>query len=549
MDNKKRLPIGYSNFKEVIEKDLYYVDKTKVIEELLDNKNKVILFPRPRRFGKTLLMSMLDNFFNIEYIKENKNLFKNLYISNSPYYNELSSYPVINISFKELKGNSYEEIYLDYKELIRELYSSKRYIIDNLTDDEKKIFERFLYKNAQIEEYKKSIKILSDMLYKYYNKEVIILIDEYDVPIQDGYLKGYYDNIIELIKGMFSSALKDNNYLKFAIMTGVLRVSKESLFSDLNNVKVYGIVDSNYNEYFGFTESETKILLEYYDLKLNKDVKNMYDGYNFNGVSIYNPWSIINYASDKILVPYWINTSGNELIKDTIRKCDEDLKIVFEKLVTGEYIEFNYIDKITFLDLNKENSLDTILSFLMISGYLTFTKDSSILDEIQKGIIPNNEVKNMFIGMIRDFLIDENNLPNKIAIDFRDSFLNKDKQNLETILNKILNSVSFYDTHENFYQGYMLGLFTYFLNNDKYILKSNREAGSGRFDISIISTDRKLGIIIELKICKENNMERVARKALKQIKDKEYYKELVLDKVENIDKYVMIFKGKKCIVR
>jgi len=549
MDDRKKLPIGYSNFKEVIEKDLYYVDKTKGIEELLDNKNKVILFPRPRRFGKSLFISTLDNFFNIEYKKNNKNLFKDLYISKSKYYNELSKYPVINISFKELKGNIYDNTYKGISGIISNLYNEKLYLMKNLNEKEKEKFRSVWLEKCDEITLQQSIKDLSSYLYNYYKKEVIILIDEYDVPIQDGYLKGYYNEVVNLIRNIFSSALKDNNNIKFAVMTGVLRVSRESLFSDLNNVKVYGIIDSDYNEYFGFTKEETKILLEYYGLKLNKEVKNMYDGYNFNGVSIYNPWSIINYASDKILIPYWINTSGNDLIKDTIRKSNDNIRVSIEKLITGEELTLRYNDKITFLDLKKNSSLNTILNFLLISGYLTITDSFDIRETNNKVVIPNNEIKNMFVSMLDSFLLDDNNLNNDLTYDFSEAFISKDKNKIEDILNEVLNSVSFYDTGENFYHGYMLGLFTYFLNNDKYILKSNREAGSGRFDIMIETVDRKLGIIIELKITKEDKMERVAKKALKQIEDKEYYKELVLDKVEVIDKYVMIFKEKKCIVR
>ena len=292
----KTLPIGRDNFKDIIERNAYYVDKTSIIEDILSNDNYVSLFPRPRRFGKSLFISMIDNFFNVEYKDINKDLFKGLKISKSKYYNRLSSNPVIKIDFKNLKQDNYEDMYDAYKIMIRELYSRKEYLMETLSDNDKKLFNSFLRKDATKGDYQKAVYTLTEMLYKHYGKKTIILIDEYDVPIQQGYLEGFYDDIVSFIREVFSSSLKGNEYVEFAIMTGVLRVSKESLFSDLNNVEVYGIIDKSYNEAFGFTSDETKELLNYYDLELNDDVKNMYDGYNFNGSEIYNPWSIINYA-------------------------------------------------------------------------------------------------------------------------------------------------------------------------------------------------------------------------------------------------------------
>ena len=300
----KNVPIGFHNFKEIIESNLYYVDKTLVIEKLLKGNSKVISFPRPRRFGKSLFISMLDNFFNIEKKESNKNLFKDLNICKSEYYKYLSNYPVISLNFKSLKQDNYEIMFDDFKTMIKEVFATKRYLLDILNENEKKDFNSFLDKTASVNEYQRSIKLLSNFLYRYYNKKVIILIDEYDVPIQQGYLCGFYESIVSFIREVFSNGIKDNDNIYMAIMTGVLRVSKESLFSDLNNVDVYSIVNKEYNEYFGFTEKETKELLEYYGLELTSEVKNMYDGYNFNGVDIYNPWSILNYASRKELVSY-----------------------------------------------------------------------------------------------------------------------------------------------------------------------------------------------------------------------------------------------------
>lgn len=547
----KKLPIGYDNFKEVIEKDLYYVDKTHIIEELLDNKNKVVLFPRPRRFGKTLLLSMLENFFNIEKKKDNKHLFDNLYIKNSKYYNNLSSYPVIKLDFKSLKQTNYKVMYGAYTEIIREIYSSKMYLLDILNDGEKEIFNSFIMSTASEEKYQKAINILCSFLYKYYNKKTIILIDEYDVPIQQGYLYGFYNDIVSFIREVFSSSLKGNDNLELAIMTGVLRVSKESLFSDLNNVKVYSIIDEKYNEFFGFTESETKELLKYYNLELTSEVKGMYDGYNFCGLSIYNPWSILNYADTKKLLPFWVNTSGNELIKDILRKTPDNIKIIIEKLLQNEEIEFIYDEKVTFLDVNNIKSLNTILNFLLVSGYLTISSDSMINTFgiiTSKVYIPNNEIKGVINRVLLDELIDNPAITITLLREFSENILANNKIKVEEILNKILPSISFMDKTESFYHGYVLGLFSLFLSSN-CILKSNREAGCGRFDIMIETSDKKTGIIIELKIDKDNDIEKVATNAKKQIKDKEYYQELILDKVENIYEFVIVFKNKKCIVR
>ena len=548
--NKKMLPVGYDDFKEIIDNNLYYVDKTKVIEELLSKKNKVVLFPRPRRFGKSLLISTLYYFFDIEKKEENKYLFNGLKIAKSDYFKDQGEYPVIRIDFKELKQDNYTSVFNSYKELIREIYNNKKYLLVNLDEEEINLFKKFLSKTANDEEYKKAIYILTEMLYKYYNKKVIILIDEYDVPIQQGYLKGFYDEIVSLIRSVFSSSLKGNVYAKMSILTGVLRVSKESLFSDVNNIDVYSIVDKEYNEYFGFTEEETSKLLEYYDLKLTKEVKDMYDGYDFNNTSIYNPWSIINYARRRELNAYWVNTSGNELIKDLIRKSDDDIKVVIEKLLQGEEIEFIYDDKVTYLDASKINSLNTILNFLFASGYLTMgkTEKNDFGDVINKVKIPNKEIKQVFNKMLLEEIIDKENITLTNVREFNESILNADKELAEKCLNKILPGMSFMDSTESFYHGFVFGLFTSFLNN-KYIIKSNREAGKGRFDLMIESEDRKKGYIIEFKIVKEDNIEEVANKAIEQMKEKEYYEELVLDKVKNIYSFAIIFKGKSCIVR
>ena len=546
----KMLPIGRDNFKDIMDNDLYYVDKTNIIEEILYNKNYVSLFPRPRRFGKSLFISMIDNFFNIEYKDINSHLFDGLKISNSEYYNRLSSNPVIKLDFKFLKQSSFDVMYGAFKEMIRELYSKKEYLKVKLSESEKELYDSFLYRTASIENYQKAVYTLTEMLYKYYGKKTIILIDEYDVPIQQGYLEGFYDDIVSFIREVFSSSLKGNEYVEFAIMTGVLRVSKESLFSDLNNVRVYGIVDKLYNEAFGFTTVETKEILKYYNLELNDDVKNMYDGYNFNGTEIYNPWSILNYCADKELKPYWTNTSGNSLIIKCIKECTEDIKIVFERLLLGEGVEFIYNEKVTYLDYNDLKSLNNILNLLFISGYLTI--DKSVKDEFGDIYLtvklPNGETRGLFRNIILEILNDDYKIDTFLIRQFCLGILNNDKELIQFTLNRILPNISYMDSSESFYHGYLLGLFSMFLNNKDYIVRSNRESGLGRFYLMIKKVDNSVGMIIELKIT-DYDMDEVALKALEQINSKKYKQELIDSKVEKIYEYAIAIGRKECSVK
>ena len=546
----KSLPIGRDNFKDIIEGYFYYVDKTDIIEEIFKNKNYVSLFPRPRRFGKSLFISMLDNFFNIEYKDTNKNLFDNLKINKSEYYKELSTRPVIKLDFKSLKQDNYQKMYNSFKEMIRETFSKKKYLLNILDEYETEIFNSFLGETATEDKYQKSIYLLSNFMYRYYNKKVIILIDEYDVPVQQGYLKHFYEDIVSFMREVFSSALKGNNNIEFAIMTGVLRVSKESLFSDLNNVKIYSIMDEKYNECFGFNTHETKELLSYYGLELNDDVKRMYDGYNFSGIEIYNPWSILNYADDKKLNPYWVNTSGNELIINSIKNCDENIKIVIEKLLSGESVEFIYNDKITYLDYNDLKSLNNILNLLFVSGYLTIDKvvHNDFGDDKIFVKLPNKEVRHLFRNIIFEIITTNYRIDNKVIEDFCKGVLYSDKELMQNALNKILPNISYMDNSESFYHGYLLGLFSMFLNNKRFIVRSNRESGIGRFDVMIKDIDRNIGMIIELKIT-DGDIEKEAISGLNQIKNKKYYQDLVSDGYKEIYKYAICFKNKECVVK
>ncbi len=387
---------------------------------------------------------------------------------------------------------------------------------------------------------------------RYYNEKVLLLIDEYDVPIQTGYTKGFYNDIIGFIKNLFGNSLKTNDSVKFAVMTGILRVSKESIFSDLNNVDIYTIVDNHYTEYFGFNQKETSDLLKHFELKLTDEVKNMYDGYIFGNQEIYNTWSIINYANRKTLSPYWINTSSDELLRELFERARNKTSEMLERLILGKDITIQYNEKITFLDLNavaSEDAVNVIGNFLLFSGYLTRAEKVDLgLDRYMKVKIPNNEVKIVYTDIISSWTAENAKFAQYKLYELKQKILSEDKEKIENILNQALQSMSFMDEHENFYHGYMLGLFVNFLTGE-YIVKSNREGGTGRFDIMIESIDRKIGIIVEFKLAKENeDLSLKAQEGKKQIYEKEYYKELELDRVEKILIYSIAFREKICKV-
>lgn len=400
---KKRLPIGRDNFKDIRENNYYYVDKTKMIEELLIQRPGVALFPRPRRFGKTLMLSTLDEFFNIEKKEENANLFDGLYISKTDYAKFQGKYPVIRMNFKQIQSTNWEEMYIRIKSLLQEIYSNNINLEEVMNSVEKEEYQRILLKEANIAEMESAIKKLSTYLYRKYKEKVILLIDEYDVPIQCGFEHGFYKEIVSFTKNLFGNALKTNENVEMAIMTGILRVSRESVFSDLNNVKVYSIVEGAYNEYYGFTEEETKEILEENRLELTEEVKKKYDGYKFGGREIYNPWSILNYCNDKILDNFWVNTSSNSLIKEILNKT-EGIEKALEELMQGKILECEYNEKITFLDLEKNLSIDTALNFLVLTGYLSVEK--VYMENNQKRIkvkIPNGEVASAYLEEVQKY--------------------------------------------------------------------------------------------------------------------------------------------------
>lgn len=394
------LPIGISDFKELIKKNYYFVDKSLLIEEILEKGAKVTLLPRPRRFGKTLNMSMLKYFFNIENREENKVLFEGLLIEKTKYIKEQGKYPVIHISLKDIKTNTWKECLEKIKIEISILYENYSFIKDKLSDVDKKIFEEIVYKRSDIGTLSSSIMYLSKMLKDYYGKEVVILIDEYDTPLTSSYVSGYYDEAISFFRNMLGAALKDNIHLAFGIITGITKVAKESIFSGLNNLTVGTILDNKYR-HFGLKENEVEELLKYYNLEYHiEEVRKWYNGYKFGEDKVYNPWSIINYATDKKIKAYWINTSNNDLIKNLLKNKSEEIQEDLEELFLGKEVEKTIVDGIIYSDLNR---LSTIWSLFFFSGYLTYEKEiiSAITGDITYSLkIPNEEVRSFFRGTI-----------------------------------------------------------------------------------------------------------------------------------------------------
>ncbi len=534
----KKIPIGIDNFKELRKEEYYYVDKTEAIDEIIKKGNKVSLFTRPRRFGKTLFISTLDQFFNIEY--NSKDLFKGLNIEHSKYYAEINQYPVIVMDFKGIKKRNYETFFESLK--IECLYVIQKYsfLKDTLDGYDLKVFEAYETTNGTVENYENFLKNLSKWLYNYYKKPVIILIDEYDTPIQASYVNKYYDECINLIRLLLLNSLKGNEYLKFGILTGILRIGKESLFSDLNNLVIYDLLSEQYNEYFGFTEGETKELLGYYNLKLNKQVKDMYDGFNFGGVHIYNPRSILNYASTKKLDDYWSNTSSNESLLEILEKSDENTKVNLDNLIIGKPVLFEYNKHLSYRDIinSQKLNVNTTFSFLLTSGYITVK--NQINQYRYMGILPNGEALSTLSRLIGTYITNRNLINIDEIYKLKDSFETENKESIEEIFNERIALISYFDEKENFYHGFTFGLLQYVFSSEEYYIESNRESGKGRFDLAIIKKDMSNVIILELKT--KNYV------AKNQIEKKEYANDFINKGYKHIVTYGIIFDRKSVAV-
>ena len=558
---KKKLPIGISNFKEIIEDEYYYFDKTEFIENLFEEVSKIKLFTRPRRFGKTLNMSMIKYFFDIENKNENKKLFENLKISENEYFEKQGTAPVISISFRNYDESSWGNGFEMIKNTISDLYDEFEFVKENLSARKKEKYDSILFNRATEATWKLSLLDLTKYLYEYYGRKVVVLIDEYDQPIIDSYVKGYYQEAISFFKTFYGVVLKDNNYLEMGIMTGILRVAKENIFSGLNNLRVHTILDNRFTEYFGITESEVEQALKDFDLEFElKDVQRWYNGYLFGDIKVYNPWSIINFLNDEKLKPYWVNTSGNELIKLYLKKLKNEIFDDFSKLLNKKSILRRIDENMTFANL-EANYEENIWNLFFHSGYLTLAEEVQDDEEQVYLKIPNEEILKMFSKMFIEVYFENYNSFYNMVYSLKNGDIETFKKKLRKIL---LENVGIFDVSgvykEQFYHGLMLGIILTLKN--EYEITSNNFAGKGRYDLLLKPKNlekRKEGIILELKVV--NVMENLSEDkifeklenecdiALQQIEEKEYASVLKNAGIENILKIGIAFFGKEVAVK
>lgn len=558
---KKMIPIGYEDIRELIEHGFYYVDKTLMIKELLDNRAKVNLITRPRRFGKTLNQSMIRRFFELELDDngrkiDNGYIFKDLKISacGESYMSWQGEYPVINLSLKSGKQPDYEMAYASLIDEIAKEYKRHSYILgtDKLTEEEKGRFRALMERRAGKLDNAKSLEFLSYCLSKFHQKNVIILIDEYDVPLENAYFAGFYDEMITFIRSLFESALKTNQHLEFAVITGCLRISRESIFTGLNNLVIYSVLTPGYSDRFGFTEEEVKDMVSYYEIEEKfTELKEWYDGYCFGNTEIYNPWSIINYVKTATIdinafpKAYWSNTSSNSIVRELVENADFETKKELESLIAGETIEKRVHEDITYGDIHE--SQDNLWNFLYFTGYLKSTGERQIGEDIFLELsIPNAEIRSIYRNMILTWYDKKvrrsDTTPLFRAIDSGDCEAFGD-----FISEQLLDTISFFDYAENYYHGFLTGLLK---TSKKYSVWSNRESGTGRPDI-ILKTPSVRGsaVILELKITDDfSKMKDVCREALKQIEEKNYEAGLRTEGYSNIKKYGLCFYRKECLV-
>ena len=539
---KKGLAIGNSDFKEIIQENGYYVDKTKFIEDLLEDLSKVKLFTRPRRFGKTLNLSMLKYFFDVKNAEENRKLFENLYISKSEYMENQGQNPVILISLRNAEAENWENSFFNTKNLISNLYDNFEYISGNLKKRDLVEFENIWLKKNHAD-WENSLKNLSRYLYEYYGKKVIILIDEYDTPMTSAWNEGYYEKARRFFKSFYSNTLKDNEYLQFAVVTGILRVAKEGIFSGLNNLKTYTVLNNKYAESFGLIETEVKNALEYYGLEQNiEKVRKWYNGYKFGNIQIYNPWSIINYLDEKEINVYWINTSDNRLIHSAIENADKDL---FDEL--KDLFNNGTTEQMVMASSNMDRLKDPqeVWQLLLFGGYLTVEEKIAMNEYALK--LPNYEVKTFFKDMFVQNLGGFSRFREMIK-----AFKNFEFDRFEKLLNEIfLVSMSYHDTSkiEKPYHTFILGMMLY-LDNE-YTVLSNNETGYGRNDLALNPINKRdVGYIFEFKVAKtEEELEERAEEALSQIENKKYPVLLKECGVKEIVHIGMAFFGKRVKVK
>ncbi|CKG73803.1 Predicted AAA-ATPase [Fusobacterium polymorphum] len=539
---KKGIGIGIEDFKQMIREDCYYFDKTNYIEELLKDRTMIRLFTRPRRFGKTLNMTTLKYFFDVRNAEENRKLFKDLYIEKSEYFKEQGQYPTIFITLKDTKKNNWEECFSKIKIILRDLYGEHNYIKDKLSINEKEEYDKILFKKDDAE-YDNALLNLTKYLYNYYQKKVVLLIDEYDSPLITANQFGYYKEAINFFRDFLSSALKTNSNLKMGVLTGIVQVAKEGIFSGLNNVKTYNILGDKFETFFGLSEEEVEEALKYFEMIYEiKEVKRWYDGYKFGNSEVYNPWSIINYLSDRGLQAYWVNTSDNALIYDNLKNSTVDVFKDLQTLFEGKEIKKEISPFFTFEELSK---FDGIWQLMVYNGYLKINEKLSNDEYMIK--IPNYEIQTFFKkGFIDKFLVSGNYFN-----PMMDALLDGDIEEFERRLQNIfLVNTSFYDLKgEKVYHSLFLGMLIWL--RDKYEVKSNGERGHGRYDAMLIPLDKvKPAYVFEFKVSKTiKGLTAKAEEVLEQIISKKYdigLKELGISKIYRIG---IAFKGKNVKVK
>ena len=537
----KRIGIGLSDFKHLIEEDFYYYDKTKFIDEIIKDGAQVKLFTRPRRFGKTLNMSMLKYFFDIKEAEENRKLFKNLYIEKTENFKEQGQYPVIFLSLKDLKATTWEEMERKIIITLSDFLSEYEYLLNELSGINFENLKNIIYKEAGIDDLTTTLKFLTKILYEKYNKKIVVLVDEYDSPLVSAYINGYYEKAKNFFKTFYSLVLKDNNYLQMGILTGIIRVIKAGIFSDLNNLRTYTILSDVYTDSYGLTEEEVEKSLKDYGIEAEiSNVKDWYDGYRFGDSEVYNPWSILNFLQDKELRAYWVDTSGNDLINDVLKKITKDTIRALEKLFDGEGLRQNISGTSDLSKLLNENELWELLLF---SGYLTIEEKIDQKNYILR--LPNKEVKELFKDSFLEKYFGRGNKLSDLMEALTENRIEDYEENLQEIL---LTSVSYNDTkkgNEAFYHGLIMGMGLYL--EGEYITKSNIESGLGRYDFSVEPKNKnKRAFIMEFKSAdSEEKLEEVSKEALEQIEAKKYDISLKQNGIKEITYLGIAFCGKK----
>ena len=537
----KRIGIGVSDFKHLIEEDFYYFDKTKFIDEIIKDGAQVKLFTRPRRFGKTLNMSMLKYFFDIKKADENRKLFKDLYIEKTESFKEQGQYPVIFLSLKDLKATTWEEMERKIIITLSDFLSEYEYLLNELTGINFENLKNIIYKKAGIDDLTTTLKFLTKILYEKYNKKIVVLVDEYDSPLVSAYINGYYEKAKNFFKTFYSLVLKDNNYLQMGILTGIIRVIKAGIFSDLNNLRTYTILSDDYTDSYGLTEEEVEKSLKDYGIEAEiSKVKDWYDGYKFGDSEVYNPWSILNFLQDKKLRAYWVDTSGNDLINNVLKMRNKNIITALERLFNGEGLRQNISGT---SDLSKILSDDEIWELLLFSGYLTVEEKINQDNYILR--LPNKEVKSLFRKTFIETYIARGSKLSFLMESLIENKIEDYEENLQEIL---LTSVSYNDTkkgNEAFYHGLIMGMGLYL--EGEYITKSNIESGLGRYDFLIEPKNKsKRAFIMEFKSTDSvEKLEEVSKEALKQIEDKKYDISLKQNGIKEITYIGIAFCGKQ----